>query len=184
MKDRLKEAAELYGFFFRTGWFTFGGGWSIVAQIEQEYVDKRKELTAEELLDTVSVGRSLPGAMIANAAYLFGYQRGGAICALASLLGIVTPPLIILTLLTMCYTAVHENLYVARALTGVRAVVAPIIFSAVLRLHKGAFPKWYYVALAICAAILSGAFKVSNILLVLCGVAAGLLLNWGKKEEK
>ena len=28
--------------FFKIGCFTFGGGWSILAQMEQEFVDKRK----------------------------------------------------------------------------------------------------------------------------------------------
>ena len=45
MKDRVKKGLELFVFFFKIGCFTFGGGWSILAQMEQDFVDKRKWLT-------------------------------------------------------------------------------------------------------------------------------------------
>lgn len=44
----------------KIGLFTFGGGWSIVAQMQKEYVDTRGWLTKEELLDIVAIGRSFP----------------------------------------------------------------------------------------------------------------------------
>ena len=34
----------------KIGLFTFGGGWSIVAQMQKEFVEKRGWLTAEELV--------------------------------------------------------------------------------------------------------------------------------------
>ena len=50
----------------KIGLFTFGGGWSIVAQMQKEFVEKRGWLTAEELLDIVAMGRSFPGIMVVN----------------------------------------------------------------------------------------------------------------------
>ena len=91
----IKKGFQLFWFFFRIGFFTFGGGWSIVAQIQKEFVAKRKWMTEEELLDTVSVGRSLPGLMIGNVSFMFGYQNGGVFCAIMSLLGISVPALLI-----------------------------------------------------------------------------------------
>ena len=135
----IKKGFQLFWFFFRIGFFTFGGGWSIVAQIQKEFVAKRKWMTEEELLDTVSVGRSLPGLMIGNVSFMFGYQNGGVFCAIMSLLGISVPALLIMTVVTMCYTKIKDNLYVARAMTGIRAAVVPIIGSAGLRLRKGAY---------------------------------------------
>ena len=55
-KERIKNGLMLFVFFFKIGCFTFGGGWSILAQMEQEFVDKRKLITKEELLDMVAVG--------------------------------------------------------------------------------------------------------------------------------
>ena len=70
-KERIKNGLMLFAFFFKIGCFTFGGGWSILAQMEQEFVDKRKLITKEELLDMVAVGKSVPGIMITNISMLF-----------------------------------------------------------------------------------------------------------------
>ena len=64
--SQCSRALELFLYFFKIGFYTFGGGWSIVAQIQQEYVQKKGWITDEELLDITSVGRSLPGLMIGN----------------------------------------------------------------------------------------------------------------------
>ena len=138
---RLKTAAGLFWYFFRIGWYTFGGGWSIVAQIEKDFVEKRGEITSGELLDIVSVGKSLPGLMIGNAAYLFGHHLAGVPGGVLAVLGISIPPLVLLSFLTVGYRAVRDNVWVERMLSGVRCVVAPVIVSAVGRLCRGAFPQ-------------------------------------------
>lgn len=74
--------------FLKFGCFTFGGGWSIVSQIQKEYVEDKHWITDEELLDFTSVGRSVPGLMISNASVLFGYHAAGFGGALAALAGI------------------------------------------------------------------------------------------------
>ena len=83
----LHRAWLLFFFFFRIGFFTFGGGWSIIAQMTREFVEKRKWLTNEELMDMVSVAQSLPGIMIINCSVQFGYALGGVFCAFAAALG-------------------------------------------------------------------------------------------------
>ena len=183
MKEKVKRAFSLYFYFFKIGWFTFGGGWSIVAQMQTDFVDKKKTIESQELLDIVSVGRSLPGTMIGNVAYLFGHHQGGIFCGIMAVLGIVTPPLIILSIVTFFYTQVRDNLGVEKALTGVRAVVAPVILSAVIRLNKGAFPQTACYVLCAIGCVLSLFFKINCVFIVLLGVVAGLLLNRGKEER-
>lgn len=182
MHEKLKKALTLYWYFFRIGWYTFGGGWSIVAQIEKDFVEARQEMTSEELLDTVSVGRSLPGLMIGNVTYLFGCHQGGTLCGVFSVLGISTAPLIILSFLTIGYTAVRGNIWVERMLSGVRCVVAPIIISAAWKLSKGAFPRAVCYPLCALAFIASAVFHVNNVAIVLFGIVAGILLGVWRKE--
>ena len=43
-------------YFIKIGAFTFGSGWSILAQMEQEFVDKRRWLTKQELLELEEMG--------------------------------------------------------------------------------------------------------------------------------
>ena len=42
---RGKTLLALFWEFFQFGCFTFGGGWSIVAQMQRLYVEKRKTIT-------------------------------------------------------------------------------------------------------------------------------------------
>ena len=131
----------------------------------------------EELLDITSVGRSLPGLMIGNVSYLFGYHVAGFPGALACLLGISLPSLIVLTVVTWCYTQVKDNLYVSRAMTGVRAAVAPVVASAALKLRKAALTDragYVFLLLAFALYLFGG---LSCILIVLISGFLGWLLS-------
>ena len=180
--EKLKKIWEMFTYFFHISWFTFGGGWSIVAQMQKDYVDEKKELTSEELLDIVSVGRSLPGTMIGNVAYLFGYRQAGVLGGVVAVVGMVLPPMLILSVLTYCYVMFKDNIWISKMLTGVRAAVVPIILSAAFKLCKGAFPNKLCYGLCIGGCILNVVFGVNCVLVILLGVVAGILM--GKRKEK
>ena len=181
-KEKATRVWDIFQNFFRFGCFTFGGGWSIVAQIQKEYVEKKKWITAEELLDFTSVGRSLPGLMIGNASVLFGYQAAGLAGALAALFGVIVPPFLIMIGVTVIYGLVKDNPYVARAMMGVRAAVAPIIISALVKLFKAGMKDAFCYVIAAAAMALSLFTDISNILIVVMGAAAGLI--WGEVRER
>ncbi|MBQ6550461.1 MAG: chromate transporter [Lachnospiraceae bacterium] len=182
-KQKRKLAFELFLYFFRIGWYTFGGGWSIIAQIQRDYVDKKHYVTNEVLLDLTSVGKSLPGVMVGNVTLLFGYHVAGVPGALMSLLGMSLPPILILTLVTYLYTWFRDNVYVARALRGVRAAVVPIIFSATLKLYPAALHDWFtYVILGAGVALLL--FTDINAILIIVGAAViGLLVSYLRRGK-
>lgn len=118
--------------FIRFGCFTFGGGWSIIAQMEQLYVQKKKIITEEELLDLTSVAKSLPGTMIANVAMLYGCRVGGIVGGFVCVFGMVLPPMLILILIGFGYNAFRANYWVMAAMEGMQAAVVPIIASAAI----------------------------------------------------
>lgn len=161
--------------FLKFGCFTFGGGWSIVAQIQKEYVENKCWITDEELLDFTSVGRSLPGLMIGNTSVLFGYHTAGVLGALAALVGISLPPIVIMYCVTLIYALVHDNLYIARAMMGVRAAVVPIILCAMLKLSKTALKDWSCWIIACGAAAVSLFTGLNNVLIVVLGAGLGLI---------
>ena len=173
-KQQLRRTLSIFLTFLKFGCFTFGGGWSIVAQIQKEYVEKQHWITDEELLDFTSVGRSIPGIMIGNASVLFGYQAAGVPGALAALLGIVIPPVVIMLGVVYVYDLVKDNLYVARAMIGVRAAVVPIIFSAMQKLFRSGIRDVFCFLVAAAGLCLCLFVKMSNVLIVLLGAAAGL----------
>ena len=180
---RFRRSVELFLQFFKIGCCTFGGGWSIIAQIQKEYVQRRQWMSDEDLLDITSVGRSLPGLMIGNVSYLFGYHVAGYPGAIACLLGVTLPPLLILTVVTWCYEQIQDNLYFSRAMTGVRAAVVPIILSSVTSLRKAALSEKASYAFFLLAFALYILFGVNCfIIIVLCGLAGFFYSTWRQKK--
>lgn len=176
-KDNIKTGLQLFGFFFKIGCFTFGGGWSILAQMEQEFVDKRKWITKEELLDLVAVGKSVPGIMITNISMLFGYSVGGLFGGICSVIGIACPAVLILSLVVWGYEAVKENALCYSVLHGIRSAVVPIMGSVVLSLGKDALKNKTAAAICIGGCILCLFTDISNIALICLGIAGALIAS-------
>ena len=147
-------------------------------------MQKRAWLTEEELLDITSVGRSLPGLMIGNVSYLFGYHVAGFPGAIACVTGMCIPPLLILTVVTWFYTQVRDNPYVSRAMVGVRATVAPIIASAALGLRKAALTDRFGYVILLLGFVLYLFFGMNCITIVLLGGLLGFLLSvWRERRN-
>ena len=163
--------------FAKFGCFTFGGGWSIIAQMQQLYVEKRKEITSQELLDLTSVAKSLPGTMIANVAMLYGYRVGGLWGGLAAVFGMILPPLAVIVAISYFYAAFRANLWVSAAMEGMQAAVVPIIFSAAINLVKGSMPYPPCVLLLLISVAAYLFTDLNPILLVILGVVVGLVIG-------
>ena len=171
----VRMALLLLGYFIKIGAFTFGSGWSIVAQMEQEFVDRRGWMSKSDLLELIAVGKSLPGIMVANITLIFGYQMAGALGGVCAAVGLCIPAVITLTVVTAIYDAIKDNYWVWSALRGVQCAVAPIIGGAAISLGKDALRS--AAAIMICAAafVLCYFTSISNLTLVIAGVVIALV---------
>lgn len=183
IEKRIKLAMKIFCFFFKIGFFTYGGGWSIIAQMEKEFIEKEKWITKEELLDIVSVGKSLPGLMIGNVSLMFGYRIGGFICAFAAVIGIVCPSLIVLMIITRLYEMFRNNIYVAGVMTGIRAAIAPIIGFAGMQLMSGALKKLSCYLIMIVAFLLCVFTRMNIVLIIVLSGLIGFLIDRDEKQE-
>lgn len=183
---KLKDIGVLLAEFMRFGLFTFGGGWSIIAQMQQLYVEEKNTMTSEELLDLVSVAKSIPGIMIANVAMLYGYRVAGLLGGVVCVLGMCLPPMIVMILISLFYAAFRNNYWVNAAMLGMQAAVVPIIANAARNLIKGSakYPPCVLVILASMALYLFA--EINPVLLVIMGVVCGLLIGgyYERKEER
>ena len=169
-ENNLKTAAMIFLTFFRIGCFTFGGGWAIVAQMEEQFVNKRKLITKDELLDIVAVGKSLPAGI-----------PGG----IAAVLGITAPAVIILSIVTVFYGLLKDNHWVKSALSGIQAAVVPIIVTAAMSLGGEIVKERRKMVTFLVAIALLLFAHVGNVPVVFLAVAAGLVWRTfiKKKEE-
>lgn len=172
--------------FMRFGCLTFGGGMSIIAQMQQLYVEKRKVLSAQELLDLTSVAKSLPGTMIGNVAMFYGYRVAGLAGGFVAVFGMTVPPMLILILVSFGYQAFRSNYWVSAAMEGMQAAVVPIIISAAVGMRKGSiqYPPCLIVLILGIAIFLFT--DISPIYLILFGVLSGILIGsyYERREAK
>nr|WP_162990791.1 chromate transporter [Maliibacterium massiliense] len=182
-KIRLPKWLEMFLVMMKIGAFTFGGGWSIIAQMQRDFVEKRGWLSEQDLVDQASIGRSLPGIMIVNTVAIFGYHMGGVAYGILAAVALTMPAFLVMTVVTICYSAVRDNVWIAKAMVGVRASVVPIILSACITLKKSSIQDWMGWAIAAVALCLFLFTNINNILIIVLGAVAGLLIRGGKEKR-
>lgn len=175
----MKKGKRLWVIFItmaKIGLFTFGGGWSIIAQIQNEFVDKRGWMTEEQLVDYMSLAKSFPGIMIINMSVFSGYAMGGVPGAITAAVGLSTPAVITIAVVTYFYTTLRTNVWVEKILNGVRSVVIPIILSAAWKLKQTALKGKSAYFLLFVSFLVCAFTGVSKLLVMLAALAAGLLI--------
>ena len=95
----MKKLLELYCTFFRIGGLTFGGGMAMLPMLKREIVEKYGWATEEELLDIYAIGQCTPGVIAVNTSTYIGYQQGKLVGSIFATLGMISPSLIIITLI-------------------------------------------------------------------------------------
>ena len=70
----MKKTLSLFLAFFKIGAFTFGGGYAMIALLENEFVERKKWITKNEFLDMVAIAESTPGPVAVNSATYIGYK--------------------------------------------------------------------------------------------------------------
>ena len=174
---RKNQIITLFFDFLKLGLFTYGGGWSLIAQMQQKYVDSKKLLTSEELLDMVSIGKSIPGMMITNVAMLFGYRTAGVAGGIVCVVGMCLPPLLVLLFISLFYTTFRENYWVNAVMMGMQAAVVPIVANAAKGLVKGSITYPPCVLVVLLSTTLYLTADINPVFLVLMGGVAGLLIS-------
>ena len=184
--NTLKMLLHLFFAFFRIGAFTFGGGYAMLPMLEKEIVNKYKWATMEELMDYFAIGQCTPGIIAVNTATFVGYKNKGVSGGIAATLGVVTPSVIIISLIATALTAIYDNPIIQHAFSGIGVAVCAILIQAALKLIKSGVVDKFTLIIGAVAFVLSFVFDFSTILIIIISGAAGFLYLWlkRKKEEK
>lgn len=166
--------------------FTFGGGYVIITLMKKEFVDRFHWIDEQEMLDLVAIAQSCPGPIAVNGAIVVGFQMAGIQGLLISVLATVLPPFVILSLISLCYTAFRSNDYVGWMLNGMQSGVAAVIAQVVVEMTGGLVRdrSWLSI-LVLCAAFLASyVLEVNAALIILAAAVFGLLTrNLNHKKD-
>ena len=181
-----KNLWELFWVFFKIGSITFGGGLAMLPIIEKELVIKRNWVTKEKLLDYFAIGQATPGIIAVNVATFLGYSRGGILGSIVATLGVVTPSIIIISVIAKFLSGFSENITVKKALAGINVVVAALLCKVLWSFRKKIFASILSVVLFTLAFVGIAFFNVNTVVVVVasivCGIGFFFLTN--KKVEK
>ena len=181
--DKLKKIGIIMITMFKIGAFTFGGGWSIIAQMQNEFVDRRGWMSEEQIVDYMSLAKSFPGIMIINMSVFCGYAMAGTLGAISAAAALSAPALIAIAVVTYFYASLRDNYYVAKILNGVRSVVVPIIISASLRLKDTAMKGKSALVILLLSFLICVFTDFNKALIVAAALAVGLFIWSGEVDD-
>ncbi len=168
---------DLYLTFARIGGFTFGGGYAMLPILQREVVEKRHWVTEDELMDYYAIGQCTPGIIAVNTATFVGYRTKGDLGGLVATLGVISPSLVIIGIISACLQNFAQYAVVQHALAGIRACVCALVLDAILKLGKKSLKDSWTWGLAAVVFAVSLFTKVPTTLLVICAGIAGVLIK-------
>ena len=173
----MRKLLDLFLAFARVGVMTFGGGYAMIPILEREIVDNKGWATSEELMDYYAVGQCTPGVIAVNTATFIGYKQAGTPGGIAATLGVVSPSLVIITVIAGILTSFADIPAVKSAFAGIRVCVCVLIFNAVVKLWKNAVPDKAALVLCLAVLLLSVFCDISPVVFVIVCAAAGIALT-------
>lgn len=184
-----KSLGMLFFTFFKIGLFTFGGGYAMIALLEEEFIQRRKWLDKDEFLDMTAIAESTPGPVAINSATYLGYKLAKVPGAATATVAVCLPSFLIIYAISLFFEQFTQLTVIANAFKGIQVCVIYLIFSAGVRmlkaLDKSPFATGVLAAVMLVMVGLSLAgVSVSSILLILLSGAAGVAA-WliGRRKE-
>lgn len=157
--------------FLKIGAFSFGGGYAVLALIQQDIVEGAGWISPADFVNIVAIAEMTPGPIAVNTATFVGYNLfgipGGILCTAC----VILIPFLLVLLASVYFTKFKNNQHLKNALAGIRPVIIGVIASACLSVAKASIATWYSVGFFAIALLMVWKFKINPIItIVICGV--------------
>ncbi|MBE6043131.1 MAG: chromate transporter [Clostridium thermopalmarium] len=167
---------RLFITFFKIGLFSFGGGYAMLSMIQQEMVSIHEWVGPKEFVDMVAISQITPGPVAINMATYVGYKVNSVIGSLFATLGVITPSIIIMLIITRFFVKFKNNKYVEHAFLGLRPATVGLVAAAAILVAYGAFIDYKSILIFIGAFILSYKYKIDPILMTVIAAVVGVIV--------
>lgn len=189
----MKKYIDLFITMLKIGLFTFGGGYAMIALLENEFVSRRKWNEKNEFLDMVAIAESTPGPIAINAATYIGYRVLRFRGSLIATVGVCIPSFAIIYVISLFFDKFLSLTIVANAFKGIQICVIYLIFSAGVKMLKGISKTPFNVitiiavmSAMIITSILAVNFSTIYYILIcgICGVVLYLFQSLSVNKER
>ena len=182
---------QLFWTFLKIGLFTFGGGYAMIALIQNEVTVNHSWLTSQEFTDILAISQMTPGPVGINTATYTGYTAVlnagydswlAVLGALTASTAVIMLPIVLMILAVIFVRKMQGNKDVENIFRFLRMAVVGLIAAAALQLltvDSFGEPAWS-LQFVLSIAIFIGVFvfslkRVSPILLILGAGVLGLI---------
>ena len=192
MNTRERNQTMLFKLFYtfaKIGLFTFGGGYGMIAIVQDECVDKKKWITDDEFATVLTIAESTPGPIAINCATYTGYAQGGILGSIAATFGVVLPSFVIIYVISSFFNNLLEFEIVANAFKGIQVGVGIIILRAGFNLYKKMKKNAFTIAILIVACLTMLAINFLGLsfstiyMLLIAGVVGGVFSQIQRVKE-
>jgi len=177
--DAPRSVGDLFFTFNRMSLQGFGG---VLAIAQRELVERRRWMTREQFVETLSVSQVLPGPNVVNMALIIGDRHFGLRGAFAALAGMVAVPLVIVLVLAALYAEFASQPMVSGALRGMGAVAAGLVIATGLKLlstlRKSVLGMWLGATLAALMFVAIAVLRWPLLWMILVLGTIGVVLAW------
>ncbi len=164
---------RLFLVFLEVGAFLYGGGYVLLAFLQNDLVDQLGVLTQDQLLDAVAVGQLTPGPVFTTATFV-GYVLAGLPGAVVATVGIFLPAFVFVGAVTPIVRRIRDRVWTAALLDGVSAAALGLMAGVTLQLSRDGLVDPLTVGIAAVAALLLWRTRVNSAWLILGGALVGL----------
>ena len=182
---------DLFLTFAKIGLFTFGGGYAMIAMIENNCVERKQWITHDEMMNVTVIAESTPGPIAINCATFTGYKKAGFIGALVATLGIVVPSFAVIYLISMFLNNFLELTIIANAFKGIKIAVGILILDAAVtmikKMHKKKLPRAIMLCscvVMLCINIFSWNFSSISLMLIAAAISLTFFVLNGAPDQK
>jgi chromate transporter len=166
--------ADIALFFFGVGAFTFGGGLSMLAFMQEHVVNQLHWLTAREFLDGLALGQLTPGPILMVAAFV-GYKLAGVVGALVAAVAIFLPSFLLMLSVLPWMARIKEWRWMKAALKGVGPAVIGLLVVALGEMLPAAVTDVLSGTLLVAAVAALLFWRIGPSPAMLAGAAAGFV---------
>lgn len=168
---------KLFLLFTKIGAILLGGGYVILPILQSEFVDKRKLISQDDLIDYYALSQSLPGIVAANISIFIGYKLKGKLGALTAMLGVIFVPFVSIILLASFLSIMTENKIIQNIFFGISVAVAVLIILTVKEIWQKTNKTFFFYFLFILTLIGLLIFKLTPIQSIIIFSIAGMLIK-------
>ncbi len=162
-------------FFLKVGAVLYGGGYVLLAFLEQGLVQQHAWLTRQQLLDAVAIGQFTPGPVLSTATFI-GYILGGVPGAAVATVGIFLPSFLYIALLAPVLFRLRKSPWIAAFLDSVNVCAVMLMAGVTSRLAIDALHGWPSWLIAVLSLGVLLRWKANPAWVVLAGGVAGFWL--------